>query len=390
MKKLIYCFLIFTFFVSCSDNPVQKQPPPKVVPDHTPYIAGLIEASSDTTFHYPEVLVGYFTDTRAGHHPPEGMLARHHYKGLYNLTLFRQVTQTSIAFALSWQPESNAVVKVRGPLGTSKEKEVKFSSEGNGVYGDKGYSLARIPDEKYKLLVTLPDGRTYTAKTHIPEATTLNLPDSISIKVTYFHEGNGAPHEKEVKRYLLNFQDPANSFMRILQYNSSVDRKLLLLKPNEHFWYRDHGNYLRQGIGYNIVYTSSELDTLTRPWAQKLSKPKDEIWNKEHWWYRASFFSKGIGKMFYQLFNVITTKNRFSKQMLEPKLNAARDRDSTFLFRISTIRKLGKDGNMLPKDAGDAIGFFVGEFSLYEQTTLYPNRQFNLDSVWNAWHDRNK
>jgi hypothetical protein len=94
--------------------------------------------------------------------------------------------------------------------------------------------------------------------------------------------------------------------------------------------------------------------------------------------------------MFFSLFNVITTKNKFSDQFLAPKFNAARDRDSTYLFRVSTIRKLGKNGKLLPKDASDAIGFFAGEFSLYEQTTLYPIRTFDLDSLWNSWQNRNK
>src|SRR5699024_11182794 len=93
-----------------------------------------------------------------------------HYQGLYNLTLMRQLTHTSVTFSLSWQPESNAVVKVRGPLDHPDEKEVTFVSEGNGVYGDQNFELPRMACRHYKLEIKPPDGRSYTSTTYIPDS----------------------------------------------------------------------------------------------------------------------------------------------------------------------------------------------------------------------------
>jgi hypothetical protein len=379
--------LVLIIFNSCSKNPVKEQPIPKMVPDHTPYIAGFVEASPDTTPHYSQIVVGYFTDTQNLHDP--GILLSRHYPGIYSPMLIKQLLGTSILFALSWQPESNAVVKVSGPLGAPKEKKVTFTSEGKGIYGDVNYMLPRVTNGQYQLHVTLPDGRTYVSKTHIPGAIILPLPDSISIKVKYWPLGNGEPNEKDVKRYVLPFKAPENSFLRVLQFNSSVDRQLLLLKPNQHFRFADRGNYLRVGIGYNVELVNSiKKEEITRPWGQFLNKPRDKIWNMEHWWYHVSFFSKGLGRMFFNVPNWTTTNEKTSQFQYLTSV-AKSSNDSTFLFRASTIREVGKNGNVLLKDSSDAIGFFVGVSSRYEQTTLYPIRQYNLDSVWTAWNKRN-
>lgn len=192
MKKAILFLSLILIVAACHDevstNDMKYYGPtaPKMVPDHTPYIIGLIQYSPDTTFHYPEVVVGYFTDTRVyGADLSNGIHPQLHYKGLYSIMLTTQLTRTSLSFDLSWQPESHAVVKVSGPLGTPQEKQVTFTSEGNGVYGDVNYALPRIADGKYKLRVKLPDGRVYGSKTYIPDSVSIQFPDSISTKVTY-------------------------------------------------------------------------------------------------------------------------------------------------------------------------------------------------------------
>jgi hypothetical protein len=109
----------------------------QMIPDGTPYIAGLVEATNDTVHHFPEVVVGYMTDvvwdTDNWNHPD--MLDN--YPGLYNPTLWTQVVKTSEYFGFGYQAESEAVVKITGPLNHPKQKTVKYSSFGNGVYGDE-------------------------------------------------------------------------------------------------------------------------------------------------------------------------------------------------------------------------------------------------------------
>ena len=143
MKKEIQFLLLILISISCATNPGQ-QPIPKMVPDHTPYIAGLIEASPDTTHHYPEIVVGYFTDIYTKGKDPDFPGVLREYTGIYSPTLKRQVVQTSILYGLTWEPETKAKVTIWGPLGAPEERKVIFTHEGNGIYGDEHYKLTRI------------------------------------------------------------------------------------------------------------------------------------------------------------------------------------------------------------------------------------------------------
>ena len=384
MKNHVFIIIVLLFFSSsCATDPGNK-PIPKMVPDHTPYIAGLIEASPDTTHHYPEIVVGYFTDIYTDEKDPFFSGVLREYPGIYSPTLLRQVVQTSILFGLAWAPESKAKVIVNGPLGTPQEQTVNFTHEGNGVYGDKDYALPRIPQGKYRLRVTLPDGRTYGQITQIPEATDIPVPDSISVPVEYRPYYDGTPKEEHTKQYNIIFDQPDDSYFTIIQYNSELDRDLLLLEPDERFKFTDRSNYWRTGIGYAGILNDAKPDTFKRGWVQSLNKPRDEVWMINHWWFRFSFFDEGIGDMFSPLKNIFTTADGWVDQFFSPRGIAAAQNDSTYLFRVSTIRKVGGDGEFLPKEESDAIGFFSGYYSRYKQTTLYPIRNFDLDSVLTA------
>lgn len=377
-NKLIYTSLII-LCLSCGTQPSVEHFP-DFVPSHTPYIAGLIEASYDTTHHYSEVVVGYFTDIYedANKRYIPGLLYK--YPGIYNPDLLNQLVETSILFGLSWQPETDAIVQVSGPLGTLKERTVTFKHEGKGIYGDNHYKLPLIPNERYKLTVILPDGRTYQSITHIPEATTIELPDSVTVTVDYIPFDDGTPKEEAIPGYPIPCEAPENSFIRVKQVNSNHDREILLLDPGEHFKYSNRSPYLRLGSYYAIVFSEAK-DNYHNPWIQRLDKPRDEIWVSEHLWVRCSFFSKGIGGMFSPLNNWHATTKKFATQYLYPSAFAAVHHDTTFLFEASTIYKVGPNGKVLPKKKSDAIGFFAGYFSIYRQTTMYPIRTFDLDSV---------
>ena len=380
MKGIVALILIVIAVSSCNNNVSTDEPDPKMVADNTPYIAGLIEASNDTTHHYPEVIVGYFTDTQNYNAP--GILQRNDYPGVYNPTLIRQIVQTSILFSLSYQPESKAIVKVRGPLNMSQEKEVTFVSEGNGVYGDQAFALPRVPGGRYQLQVELPQGRSYSSTTYIPEAATMKITDSVRINVDYTPYDNGAPNEAAKVGYPIIYNPPEKSFISVFQYNSNRDRDLLLMEPSESFGYADRSNYLRTGLGYAITLASNREDTLFCPWNQELhDKPRDEVWSSQHWWLRTSFFSSGISEMFFPLVDLYVTGGKWFDELDNAPGQASARNDTTYLHRVSTIRKIGKGGKVLPKDSSDAIGFFGGEFSLYKQTTMYADRSFDLDTV---------
>lgn len=166
---------------------------------------------------------------------------------------------------------------------------------------------------------------------------------------------------------------------------------MLALKLGQKFRYGAYGNYLREGSIYGEALTNDTSQiTAYIGWNQGLAKPRDKIWNTQRWWIRYSFFSTGIGKEFRTPFIVAVSNLNYLLNFDKKPGRAAEKNDTTYLHRVSTILKVGKNGKVLPKDSSDAIGFFGGEYSRYLQTTVYPNRTFNLDSVWTAWHNRNK
>lgn len=378
MKKEIYT-LLFIFVLSCST--ATEHNPPKVIPDHTPYIAGLIEFSPDTTHHYPEIVVGYFTDVHETGDPSvkkkEAFDSYPTPKDIYTPILLKQVRSTGINFGLLFEPETKAVVSVRGPIGSAKEKKILFIHEGYGVYGDQNYALSRVPNGEYELRVILPDGRTFGALTHIPQAVNFSIPDSVGIPVRF---ESRRPSEIHIKKQEIIFPTPENSFLTVMQWNSSLDRELLLLKPNEHFLYTERSNYLRTGVGFGIYFTQQPQDTLTRPWSQQLDKPRDEIWMKQHYWLRFSFQSRGISKLYFPLLNIFASTKYFNGKILKPAADAAAFNDTTYLFDVTTINKINKNGEIVPSNR-EVFGFFSGYYSLYKQYTLYPIRNFDLDSV---------
>lgn len=383
MKFRYFSLLLFVLFnlAGCTPNSANlDDTKTKFVPDHTPYIAGLIEATDDTVHHFPEVVVGSMSDPLNPHHP--NILTS--YPGLCNTSLWAQVVKTAQYFKLIFKPEKNAKVQVKGPLDSKKEQTVVYHHLRNGVYGDSNYELDLLPNQKYRLTVILPDGERYQSTTIIPESTVVSVPDSIGIEVKYEPYGDGTPYETHVKRIPIIFRYPEQTYVFEIQQNSNNDRELLLMEPGEEFRFKDRGPYLRAGGAYGIELANMRVDTITNSWGQRLDKPKENIWMKRRQWYRFSFFSKGVGGNFFAIFDIYTSDQHYLKTMNDRLFNAIDTRDSTYLFDISTIRKVNEQGQVLPKDSSDAIGFFGGYFSVYRRATLYPIRTFDLDSVLSA------
>lgn len=379
------CILILSIFIFYSCKPsttsdLTKQT--KMIPDHTPYISGLVEATDDTVHHFPEVVVGYMSDvvwdTDDWHHPE----ILRNYPRLYNPTLWTQVVKTSQYFGFGYKPETEAEVIVTGPLDHPNKQSVRYFSLGNGVYGDAGYSLPLFAGERYKLKVTLPDERTYTAETIIPGKVDIPIPDSININVVYKPYGDGTPREEHQSRYLLKHPIPEDEFLTVRQWNTSIDRELLLQDPNEEFRFNDRSPYIRSGF-YGISMSDQKEDSLLLSWGQDLNKMESEVWNKVSYWLRFSFFSEGIGRRFHPISNWYSLSGDLYDQVInDPFAENAAERDTTYLFEVSTLEKMSPtDNSFLPKDSLDAIGFFGGYYSVYKKTTVFPIRHFDLDTV---------
>src|SRR5699024_9044309 len=134
--KEYYYLLFLALLLSCSNEKEYYSQTHKMISDHTLYVAGMIEYSPDKTHRYPQIVVGYFTRAVRKDEPYSQEDHLMEYTGLYTPILLRQVLATSHYFQLKWESENEAIVSIKGPLGTTKEKKVVLTHEGNGIYGD--------------------------------------------------------------------------------------------------------------------------------------------------------------------------------------------------------------------------------------------------------------
>ena len=101
----------------------------RIIPDKTPFITGIIEASNDTVFYYPQVTVGYATDAQFA----TPYFNVHHIPGLFSPTQWTQVVRTIERFELSYEFEDEAEVWIKGPLSHKNEKGFFLLVEGGRI-----------------------------------------------------------------------------------------------------------------------------------------------------------------------------------------------------------------------------------------------------------------
>ncbi|XWN37841.1 MAG: hypothetical protein ROO71_02715 [Balneola sp.] len=380
MKFYLICFLIFAYqLVGCEKTPINNSSDKvyNIIPDRTPFIAGLLEATNDTVHHYPEVVVGYVSDGKFNSDYSEIQ----NIEELYNPTLWTQVIRTLQRFILIYKGESEAKVMVTGPLNKVQQKKVEYTHEGNGVYGDVSSDLELVAGDEYLLEVILPDGRFYAKKTKLPTSIEWEIPDTTFIKVFYKPYEDGSPREEGKPAAYLNFKLPENIFLTEIQSNSSEDRGILFLEEDEKFLFHDRSEYLREGSFYGISSISNSIDSLRKGWIRDFNNLNGISINREIDRMRISYFNPDLWENFQNLSNWFGMKGVKIEEMYSRFEEALSTRDSTYLFQVSTIEKVGENGEILPKSENDAIGFFAGYFSVYKKTVLIPVRNFDLDSV---------
>ncbi|XWN37843.1 MAG: hypothetical protein ROO71_02725 [Balneola sp.] len=338
---------------------------------------GLIEATNDTVHHYPEVVVGYVSEGRFN----DEREITSDIPNLFNPSLWTQTVRTFKSFGLSFKGEENAIVRIKGPASNSQENVVILTKKSSGLYGDVNSEIKLRPGEKYTLEIELFDGRKYQKETIIPKSTEIEIPDSIDLNIEFVPYQDGTPREESNPNKFYIFEYPEGNFLTEIQSNADTDRETLLLEDWEDFLFQDRGNYLRLGSMYALTIPSWDNDELRRAWIQDLSKNREKIWESKTQWMRFSFFSKDIGNNWQHMNEIFSSKGILWDEMYDRFIRAFTSRDSTYLFQVSTIEKVGENGEILPKSENDAIGFFAGYFSVYKKTVLIPVRNFDLDSV---------
>jgi hypothetical protein len=380
-KNLLILVITMTF-INCATNSDNLEPQFRLIPDRTPYIAGLIEATNDTVHHYPEVFVAYVSDPAFVDDPFNYFF--YDNSTVYNSTLHAQITGTIRKSRLVTEHEEEAIVRVTGPIGLPEESSVRYKYEGEGVYGDTDSELILHAGVQYRLDVTLPDGRIYTRTTSIPTVSTLDVQDTVYTKVDYYRYGSGEVYESnrnDLKDVV--FTVPEDSYITEFQYNTSHDDKLIF-KSDEELMSDPRGQFLRKGIIYGVrTYESERRDTLKQSWnlnIHEIPKSDPDFW-KSMEWYRVSHFSDEIGQRFLYMDNWISIGGEEEERISRMSLRFSFERDSTYLKKVSTILKRAEDGSILPKEQSDAIGFFAGYFSNYKTSVLIPQRTYDVDSI---------
>ncbi|HEX6981460.1 MAG TPA: hypothetical protein VF181_01760 [Balneolaceae bacterium] len=375
-KKLLI-FVIILAIQGCDlFQQEEKEKFIKLVPDHTPFIVSTLEATVDTVHHYPEVFVGYLSDFQKGE---DGYLP-YPIPGIWWPILNAQVYHIASDMRLSLGIEKEAKVVVTGPLNHPKEKGVVFKYEDFGVYGDQNYLLPLIAKESYKLSVTLPDGRSYTAVTRIPALPQWQVADTVKtpLKLTTFYTGDYVEESKEVIPF--SYTPSPKAVYTIGQFNHQYDYEALGVTTNDELLYGDRGPYWRQGL----VYTIRTNDFIKINWLGLIwtNSPDYPLRYSERSWGRLSQINKDLGPFYQNVFNWIGMASGDPWSLKETKQVQARlRRDTTYLFGISNILKVGENGKALPKSETDAIGVFGGFSTAYRSTVMIPIRSWDPDTL---------
>lgn len=380
--KYFSLILILLVWNACSSPTNNEEELFRLIPDRTPYIAGLVEATYDTVHHFPEVFVGYVSDPAFVSDPFNYFYYTN--ETVYNTTLWAQITGTIQMSKLVTEHEEDAVVIVTGPMGESEEQTVNYTYINEGIYGDTHSELVLKPRSTYRLDVTLPDGRSYTRTTTIPSEATVDVEDTVYTQVVYRPYDDGTPFEwnnQNLPEVYISI--PEDSYITELQTNTSHDDKFFYTDIDQ-LLFAEKGNYMRRGIIYSIrTYAQNERDTLLQTWSLDIGgvKKNDPDYSKREDWYRISHFSKEIGERFNNFDEWIVPVGEEYERIENKRINFSFNRDSTYLKEVSTILKRAEDGTVLPKAQSDAIGFFAGYFSVYKKVVLIPERLYNVDSV---------
>lgn len=369
-------WLFFALFISCeSQNPVEESDYIRFVPDNTPFIVGVLEATEDTVHHYPEVYVSTVTSLEG-----QNRNALWTAPGVWWPILNGQIAFPTGRFNLERTPDTEASVSVTGPLGSDKEKTVLFTHEGKGVYGDQEYELTLEGGETYKLFVTMGDGRRYAAATRIPELFDWEVPDTtqVDLELKQFH--TGVHYEEQIERPGYPFTTELGTGYVTYQRNSEYDHFNLGV-PEGGFLFEDRGHFLREGGAYGLwdVNTFPDKRQLHIGWTAVASEP---LRHSNFLWLSLSQLNEDLSKYYFAPFMYVGMEpdGRWDQRDYDQN-EAVVSRDTTYLYKISNILKADDDGNPLPEEQTDAIGVFGGYSAAYRTTVLVPNRSWDPDTL---------
>ena len=378
------CFVLLTQGIACSESiPVDDDDPGQwsslLIPDNTVFIASVLEASPDTTFHHAEVYVGYATDV------PEILYHSQEDPSfvaddvIWSPMLYAQVAFRCARAGFRLLPEEAASVAVVGPLGTAAERRVVFEHEAGGNYGDLARQLDLQPRERYRLEVELPGERRYRAEMGIPDTAGWTVPDTVALDLSL----QGASESSRFVAFPVTLPEEIADTrgLTLAQYNSDSDAALYQLSSVDEFEFADRGPFLRAG-SYFGVSTNYKLlednDIAGVSW--HLSYPGAEEWTESQAWLRLAVIGPDWSNAFLNpLPSFATDSDDPVIETLDRYDDAVELRQPSYLHEISNIEYVGPPG----ADSADAnpIGLFRGYTARYATTVLKLQRSWDPNAV---------
>jgi hypothetical protein len=376
MRRLFLLFMVVSFLQGC-DIFTKNDDHTPLIPKDTPFIVGILEATDDTLHHYPEVYVGYLSQPRGFEAEPVWKIP-----DIWWPVTNVQVTRPATVMDFKRIPDTEATVKIKGPIGKSKEHIVPFTHIGKGVYGDVDYELPLQSGEKYRLSVTMGDDREYVATTIIPEQFEWSVPDTAVMELELKRDASGTMYEEEKENLFLEFSVSPETEYITYQKNSEHDYPDYNTSEGQ-FLFGDRGDYLRFGAAYGVFGASDhpQRQSTVIKWFEYNDEAPLRM--SEDWWLTMNQLNKPLSRYYYSVLPRIATppSGRWEQQD-KAKLKVRQEQDSSYLFDyMSNILKIGQNGEVLSKDKSDAFGVFGAYTADYRRLTVIPKRSWDPDTL---------
>lgn len=360
---------------------------PDFAPEGTAYIVGVIEATADTAAFYgpPEVFVGTLDDQKNARWrllEDDRVEVQHH---IWSPTLFGEVVW--LLDRLSQRPvgDEGAEVTIVGPLGQSGERSVRLVHKGAGVYADLDGLLLVRDNAVYRLDVTLSDGRRYTSAGYVPPAPRWTVPDSTVVPVELeIAPDNGTPLELGRGEYPEWEVDAPSAFV-VTQSNYTNDREVFRLEPGEVFFREDAGDFRREGGNYTIM--DGQTDPLAQPqpiWSADCYAAPVDFTTQYN---RVSVVGPELAAFYWPELNEYATTTQSGAFEMHVRRVWGHGGWGKPLYEYlhgrANIERVGPTGAPLAHSESDALGVFGGYASIYRQSVMVPDRDFDISAIEN-------
>jgi hypothetical protein len=355
-----------------------------IFPERTPLIAATFEATPDTqAFYAPaEVFVGLIEEPLDKDYVVYLDPAVEVDEAIYSPTLHAQVMEFAYQGHFRPIPDTGAEVVVTGPTGTAWEQRVVLPHHRAGVYVDTAERLVMLAGGHYQLDVHMQDGRHYQSEMRLASQPDWSIPDTLEVEVKrlYRERSGNCYEESDLWENAPRLPDPQtvkDGSLAAMQVNYSNDWEVFFTPPGG-FRFEDRGNYRREGGTYSIFTPAAHSTGMFGiGWLEKAS-PKQGFVSEKKAWFRFSQMEWNLSRFYFNEFIEFLNLNGdpSNDRYWNTVPDAIFQRNSDYFFGVSNIKKVGENGELLPKS--DAVGVFGGYSSVYRSSVIIPRRTWNL------------